>query len=578
MPEDKSRDKSKDKSKTQKPARRKSSNKASRNIAAVVLILGIAFAAVFMYQYSQNSDLNIDLVAFFEGILVGKKEKEAPEVLTVCVDSELSDEVRVWISEWADGRSSNATQRELRIASDVLAQECDTAVSSKFSEGYDLVWKKYYVVVAPLNSPVSAITVSEIQSLLGGEPAAVSGREVELIVDESSADAVDRMLGMGIGVKVSADVAKDLSMDSYIGIVPFEALTPKLKEIPVDGVSLVRDQDVSNYSLVDTIWVREPDGGDLFSHLQSKLGGLNYFEDQVKTVVVTGTSVIGARKLNSMSAAKDDWLYPIRQIGPVLQEADIAHVSNEASFADECIQNDWTLVFCGPDESFESLTFAGIDVVGLTGNHILDAGEEYFLSTLDKFDAEGIEYFGGGRNLDEAYTPATLELGSLTVAFLGFNIIPPDSYFATAEEPGSAPLVMTDMQAAISSAKQAADFVFVDMQWGAEYERQPNEYQVEYGHAAIDAGADVVSGVHPHWVQPVEFYNDKLIFYGLGNFLFDQLWSEETREGTMVKHYFYGDKYLGFEVIPTYISDEYQPEIATGEQADRIKSYVLGNL
>jgi poly-gamma-glutamate synthesis protein (capsule biosynthesis protein) len=102
---------------------------------------------------------------------------------------------------------------------------------------------------------------------------------------------------------------------------------------------------------------------------------------------------------------------------------------------------------------------------------------------------------------------------------------------------------------------------------------EPNIYQIEYGHAAIDAGASIVTGVHPHWVQSVESYHGGLIFYGLGNFIFDQLWSQETREGIMVKHTFYGKTYLGYELIPTYLSNDLIITLAEGEEASRILGF-----
>jgi poly-gamma-glutamate synthesis protein (capsule biosynthesis protein) len=314
----------------------------------------------------------------------------------------------------------------------------------------------------------------------------------------------------------------------------------------------------------------------LFSVVRNSMGSINFNPENITTVVVSGTSVMGGRGLYQKIQETGDPIYPIREIADVLQEADIAHISNEASFAEDCVQYKGTVTFCGSDDSFEAFTYAGVDVVGLTGNHILDAGEEYFLKTLKMYEDAGIKYFGGGRDENEARSPAIVEINGITFAFLGYNAIPPATYFAGPNSPGSAEMVKSEMIEDIKEAKSQADYVFVDMQWGPEYQHFPIGYQEEYGHAAVEAGADFITGVHPHWVQPVEYYRDGLIFYSLGNLLFDQMWSQKTREGVMIKHIFYNEDYMGFEVIPTMIYEGAQPRLVEGEDADRIRNYVYG--
>ncbi|MDE2312447.1 MAG: CapA family protein, partial [Patescibacteria group bacterium] len=91
------------------------------------------------------------------------------------------------------------------------------------------------------------------------------------------------------------------------------------------------------------------------------------------------------------------------------------------------------------------------------------------------------------------------------------------------------------LQTAIAAARAQCDFVIATMHAGTEYTRTPNEAQKKFAHAAIDDGADLVIGAHPHWVQTVEQYQGKYIFYSLGNFIFDQNWSQDTREGLVLK-------------------------------------------
>ena len=318
-------------------------------------------------------------------------------------------------------------------------------------------------------------------------------------------------------------------------IIPFELLTNKVDVVPINGISLLSSDDISGYSLVDEVWLKEGDAVGLFAKLQEVLGSGNFRQENIKTVVMTGTSVVGARGHYQQSIAVNDWVNAIRNVGDILRDADVAHISNEASFVPDCVQNNWTMVFCGPPESFELLTWAGIDVIGLTGNHILDFGNQHFLDTLARYEEVGISYFGGGRDYADAHTAAVKDLGSVKVAFLGYNMIPPVSSFAGDDSPGSAELQISAIQEDIAAVREEVDYIFVDMQWGNEYEHEPNSYQIEYGHAAIDAGADFVNGVHPHWSNQWSITIWHYI-YSLGNFIFDQLWSLETREGVMVRH------------------------------------------
>lgn len=98
-----------------------------------------------------------------------------------------------------------------------------------------------------------------------------------------------------------------------------------------------------------------------------------------------------------------------------------------------------------------------------------------------------------------------------------------------------------------------------------EYTDQPTQRQKELAHLAIDTGADLVIGNHPHWIQPVEIYKNKLIVYAHGNFVFDQMWSAKTREGIIGRYTFYGDRLIDAEFLPVQINDFGQPRFLTGE-------------
>jgi poly-gamma-glutamate synthesis protein (capsule biosynthesis protein) len=152
--------------------------------------------------------------------------------------------------------------------------------------------------------------------------------------------------------------------------------------------------------------------------------------------------------------------------------------------------------------------------------------------------------------------------------------MPPKGYIASATYGGNAEIDLNVLKKDIDYAKSQANYVFVDMQWGGDYQREIVDYQTQYGHAAIDDGATIVTGVHTYWTQGIEYYNNGVIFYSLGNFINDQIFSDETRESIIVKHYYYQDKYIGFELFPIRMSDQLQLEFAQEPRKDIILKLV----
>jgi poly-gamma-glutamate synthesis protein (capsule biosynthesis protein) len=132
-----------------------------------------------------------------------------------------------------------------------------------------------------------------------------------------------------------------------------------------------------------------------------------------------------------------------------------------------------------------------------------------------------------------------------------------------------------ELKREIDLVRPKADVVVVSFHWGKEYELLPvagagiaPDNPREIGHLAIDDGADLVIGNHPHWVQPVELYKDRLITYAHGNFIFDQMWSQETREGMVGRYTFYGTRLVRVDYRPLVIDNYAQPrwlDETTGE-------------
>ena len=202
-------------------------------------------------------------------------------------------------------------------------------------------------------------------------------------------------------------------------------------------------------------------------------------------------------------------------------------------------------------------------IINLANNHAFDQGLAGIDVTRKTLDNLGIAHEGTGDNLDQAGTPAVIESNGIKICFIGAS-------FSSLNDGGKTtnPYVArigdtANLQSAITSAKSECDFVVVTMHAGTEYTRTPNKAQTTFAHTAIDDGADIVIGAHPHWVQTIEKYcpnapaplplgegaamqraadegsanctNPKYIFYSLGNFIFDQAFSQDTSEGLTLK-------------------------------------------
>ena len=250
----------------------------------------------------------------------------------------------------------------------------------------------------------------------------------------------------------------------------------------------------------------------------------------VRTLLVTG-DIIPARGVNYFATTRHDFLWPFRPTAAYTKKADITDVNLEAPLFAGCpVSPAESFTFCGDARFVNGLTYMGADVVNLANNHLSNYGAEGVTATNLLLHQHGMQTSGLG-------PVAVINVRGLRFGFIGFNGV------------GLA-IDKTALKAGIARARQLADVVVVQFHWGKEYQRQPlpdpgvptPDDPVKIAHDAIDWGADIVIGNHPHWYQGIEIYHGKLITYAHGNFVFDQMWSEQTREGVIGIYTFYGTK------------------------------------
>lgn len=297
--------------------------------------------------------------------------------------------------------------------------------------------------------------------------------------------------------------------------------------------------------------------------LPRDLSALRLDPSHIRTLIATG-DVIPARYTDvTIRSLGNDFLYPVAATKEITAAADLTVINLEAPLIDGCPYHDSGLIFCGQTGFTAGLAAAGVDVATLENNHIANYGLAGIAETEEALAAAGIDFA-------DRDTPAVRNVRGLKFGFLAFNGVE-DTIDRGA------------MTAQIRALRPRVDVLAVALHWGGEYVSLPQtspgiaeDDPVEIAHLAVDAGADLIIGNHPHWVQAVELYEGKFIAYAHGNFIFDQMWSYETRVGVIGRYTFYDDVLVGVEFIPTLIENYAQPVPMEGTDAQAVLDGMKG--
>jgi len=279
-----------------------------------------------------------------------------------------------------------------------------------------------------------------------------------------------------------------------------------------------------------------------------------------------------SRGVSSKIKKYNDFDYPFLKLKDILKSSDFNFANLESPIISGPEINTGQMIFRADPGIEKNLKNNNFQILSLANNHIPNFGDAGIENTMKLLNEQKINYCGAGENEKTAYAPSYLEINQIKFAFLCFNDsdVVPINYRANATNYGTAFMDIKKLQESIKIASKNSDFIIVSMHSGTEYINDPNKRQIEFAHGAIDAGADLVLGHHPHVVQTIEKYKNKYIFYSLGNFIFDQMWSQETREGLIIKLIFEKYKNIKFSIIPIIIEDYSQPRLANSEEAEKI--------
>lgn len=285
------------------------------------------------------------------------------------------------------------------------------------------------------------------------------------------------------------------------------------------------------------------------------------------TFAQTGVTALSRGMHTKLKSVKDA-KYFAEQIGPYLSNFDITHTSNESSFTDLAADRN----ICSDKAFFDTLLAIGLDVVELTGNHNQDCGNQAALDSIDMYEQNNIKIVGGGRNAMEAKVPLELSEKDTNITMLAFN---QSTGGATRGNTPGANQYYEDVAAEqIKEAKDRGDFVIVDVQYyecagyASEYEDPTCDPanssagdQIGFFRHLIDLGADMVVGTSAHQTQTFELYGNGVIYYGLGNLFFDQVWWPGTTRSLILSHYFYNGKLLQTKLVGTVYGKDMQTKL-----------------
>ena len=254
--------------------------------------------------------------------------------------------------------------------------------------------------------------------------------------------------------------------------------------------------------------------------------------------------------------------YFFQNVKSIFEADDLTIVNMEGTLTEETTRQDKTYAFKGPAEYTQILTDGDVEAANLANNHSHDYGDKSYTDTIAALDAAGITNFGYDRT-------AVMDVNGVKVGLVGT--------YELAEGMGCEDEMISNIKAV---EDQGAQIVIVSFHWGIERENYPTENQVNLAHSAIDNGADLVLGHHPHVLEGIEVYNGKNIVYSLGNFCFGGNSNPADKDTMIFQQTFTVENgELAADnvtnIIPCSVSSEsgynnYQPTPLEGDEAERV--------
>lgn len=487
-------------------------------------------------------------------------------------------DIQVKENIWVASQVPEIIRQQLRANTDFLVVDNpdDAMINLQAGSEGEIVAHWVYCLVAAFPTVLDDVSSQDFSDVWQGTRAIYP--EQEVFISQTSADLLDMKFGTHSEEKihiVAEDSISDELWDNRTawGIVPFEFLTPLLKVISIDSISPLENQfDLEGYSLTfpfslhgDAIVVEE--FLEKVNEGKINLSVMNRDPELFTSIILTGTTAL--TRVTAYKMFTKGVLYPGEEIRNILLSSDFTHVSNEVSFSSNCSDpyaSSTTMQFCSQTQNIQLLEDVGVDIIELTGNHLIDFGYEPLYETIQMYRDRGWLIYGGGEKAYDARQPITFEHHGNKFAMLGCNVVGPDFDWAGDATPGSAKCDFEWMSSQIQMLTSQDYLVIVTLQDYESEAAMPSPSVREDFIAMENAGAIIVSGSQAHSPQGFEFVNNSFIHYGLGNLFFDQMASINTRREFIDRHVFYNGKDINTQVITSFLEDYARPRLMSMDE------------
>jgi poly-gamma-glutamate capsule biosynthesis protein CapA/YwtB (metallophosphatase superfamily) len=383
--------------------------------------------------------------------------------------------------------------------------------------------------------------------------------QARAVVDGDAFDWAD--LGSKPGPLKMVGTVDEVAEDpEAVAVVPADTVTPRVRALTVDGEDPLKAGD--DFAL------SEPS--------DSRPGA-------VVTTTIVGDIMLGRRVGDSLER-RGDPSAAFRPLAERLRSADITAGNLESTLSMSGAPTQGGDSFGADTSVLEGLRVAGFDLLSVANNHLGDFGDDAIVETIESLTDAGFRTVGAGADLAQAAEPVVITVHGVRVGFIATDSIG-ETPAAGRDSPGTnrinapprtGPLDRQALDRVADSVRSLeADVVIALPHWGTQYTNRPEQSQRRIAGALADAGADVVVGGHPHWVQGWESIGDATVVHSLGNFVFDMDFMRETNEGIYVEIVSRGGRVVAIEPVPYVIDARFTPRPAGAGRArdifDRIR-------
>ena len=524
------------------------------------------------------------IAAMLFGLLVVNACSPQVETLQPTPQEKTISVISLWLPPYLPAKMT----RQINLPKNIIKVDESEKADVRLDVGSDSPVSTWiYALVAPFPTVSDGVSLADLQKFWHGESG--TGFPAKRLIMDGSTQAIftkvwgEPATGNVVSESSEALLATAWKEKTTWAIIPFEQIEPQWKVIQVDEKSPIhKGFDPKTYGLsVPFSFI----GKTGLVEDYSKYYGLNAAEpilpatnrDPQKMTVVAMTGVTALARGTAYMMEKYGMTYPAIDIGNILRDADITHISNEIPFWPNCPKpfgnaaNDQSLVFCSRPDYIQLLEAIGTDVVELTGDHFRDWGPDPMLYTLEMYDQRGWKYYGGGRTLENGERPALFEHNGNKIAFLGCNAKPEGYATASATSPGAVHCDLEVMSQKIQEVvKQGYQPIFTFQH--IEYFKYTAEPPLVADFQKVaEAGAVIVSGSQAHQPQALQFYHGALLHYGLGNLFFDQFNEGIAQRKAFIDlHVFYNGKYINTELVSIMFIDMARARLMTLDERDTL--------